>query len=52
MTQPTEKSARDKMVASPRFDASEDRLDEEIFGSESAMSAFVRRFDTINEDDL
>ena len=52
MTQPTEKSARKDMVASPRFDASEDRLDEEIFGSESAMSAFVRRFDTINEDDL
>ena len=49
-TNPTEESARDEMVASPRFDANEDHLVDEIFGSESAAAAFVRRFTSVNTE--
>lgn len=47
---PTEKSARDEMVASPRFGETEDHLEDEIFGSKSERENFVRRFDEANRE--
>lgn len=48
---PTEKSSRGEMVASPRFGETEDHLEDEIFGSKSERISFVRRFDEINGGD-
>lgn len=50
-TNPTEKSAREGLVASPRFGETEDHLEDEIFGSKSERISFIKRFDEINGGD-
>lgn len=49
-TNPAKESARKEMVASPRFGGNEDDLASELFGSDSAIAAFVRRFSSINSE--